>query len=66
MVGLGGEQISLAIESKSTADFSKVGYADIETNSSYVGGAVRQYGNLSFSRVFQAGHEGERPLAELY
>lgn len=51
---LGGEAISLALGS---ADFKKAGYADIETNSSYVGGLVRQHGNLSFSRVFQAGHE---------
>lgn len=26
-------------------------------NDSYVGGMVRQYGNFSFTRVFQAGHE---------
>ncbi|UPX17302.1 uncharacterized protein EKO05_0007668 [Ascochyta rabiei] len=51
---LGGEAISLALGS---ADFKKAGYADIETNSSYVGGLVRQHGNLSFARVFQAGHE---------
>lgn len=51
---LGGEAISLALGSD---DFKKAGYADIETNSSYTGGLVRQYGNLSFARVFQAGHE---------
>lgn len=36
--------------------FPQAGYADIVTNSSYVGGAVRQYGNLSFSRIYEAGH----------
>ena len=36
--------------------FSEAGYAEIVTNDSYVGGAVRQYGNLSFSRVYGAGH----------
>lgn len=54
---LGGEAISLAINSSTTSGFQSAGYANIETNSSYVGGLVRQYGNLSFSRVFQAGHE---------
>ena len=51
---LGGEAISLALGSD---DFKKAGYTNIETNSSYVGGLVRQHGNLSFARVFQAGHE---------
>lgn len=36
--------------------FETAGYADIVVNSSYVGGAVKQYGNLSFSRVYDAGH----------
>lgn len=36
--------------------FPAAGYADIVVNSSYVGGAVRQFGNLSFSRVYDAGH----------
>jgi carboxypeptidase C (cathepsin A) len=54
---LGGEAISLAIESKLSSDFKKAGYAEIETNDSQTGGFVRQHGNLSFARVFQAGHE---------
>ena len=56
---LGGEAISLGIKSNSTLNFKNAGYANVETNSSYVGGLVRQHGNLSFSRVFQAGHEGK-------
>lgn len=36
--------------------FAQAGFADIVVNDSYVGGAVRQYGNLSFSRVYDAGH----------
>lgn len=36
--------------------FPAAGYAEIVVNSSYVGGAVRQYGNLSFSRIYDAGH----------
>lgn len=39
-----------------TAKFPAAGYADIIVNSSYVGGQVRQFGNLSFSRIYDAGH----------
>jgi carboxypeptidase C (cathepsin A) len=56
---LGGEAISLAIESKLSSDFKKAGYAEIETNDSHIGGFVRQHGNLSFARVFQSGHESQ-------
>ncbi|RYP41502.1 hypothetical protein DL767_001007 [Monosporascus sp. MG133] len=55
--GLGGEAISLAIESKLSAAFRKAGYAELYTNDDYVGGMVRQHGNLSFARVCNAGHE---------
>ncbi|KAF2685461.1 alpha/beta-hydrolase [Lentithecium fluviatile CBS 122367] len=54
---LGGEALSLAIESKFSPAFAAAKYAEVQTNDSYVGGLVRQHGNLSFSRVFQAGHE---------
>lgn len=54
---LGGEAVSLAINYTNTSNFHAAGYTAIETNSSYCGGQVRQYGNLSFSRVYQAGHE---------
>lgn len=54
---LGGEAASLAIPYSNSDQFKSAGYTKIQTNSSYVGGMVRQYGNLSFSRVFQAGHE---------
>ena len=55
---LGGEAISFAITGQSPAlePFYNAGYAEIVTNSSYVGGVVRQYGNLSFSRIYDAGH----------
>lgn len=55
----GGEALSLAIDSELSSDFKEAGYANLQTNKSYVGGLVRQHGNLSFSRVFEAGHEGE-------
>ncbi|KAI0202606.1 carboxypeptidase S1 [Astrocystis sublimbata] len=54
---LGGEAVSLAINYTNTAKFHAAGYTDIVVNDTYVGGQVRQYGNLSFSRVYQAGHE---------
>lgn len=38
------------------APFAEAGYADLVVNDSYVGGAVRQFGNLSFARVYDAGH----------
>ncbi|KAL9020328.1 MAG: hypothetical protein Q9185_002406 [Variospora sp. 1 TL-2023] len=55
---LGGEAVSFSIAAQSPAyaPFYSAGYADIVVNSSYIGGAVRQYGNLSFSRIYNAGH----------
>ena len=57
--GLGGENVSLNIEHKDQEAFRSSGYADLVTNSTYTGGVVRQHGNLSFARVFQAGHLGK-------
>jgi hypothetical protein len=54
---LGGEAVSLAINHSAAAAFRAAGYADIHVNASYVVGQVRQHGNLSFSRVYEAGHE---------
>ncbi|KAL8855106.1 MAG: hypothetical protein Q9221_000012 [Calogaya cf. arnoldii] len=55
---LGGEAVSFAIAAQSPAysPFYTAGYASIVINSTYVGGMVRQYGNLSFSRIYDAGH----------
>ena len=55
---LGGEAVSFSIAAQSPAHapFYSAGYADIVVNNSYVGGVVRQYGNLSFSRIYDAGH----------
>ncbi|TKA68290.1 hypothetical protein B0A55_04291 [Friedmanniomyces simplex] len=41
----------------SNARFRDAGYEYIHTNHSYSGGVVRQNGNLSFSRVFDSGHD---------
>jgi carboxypeptidase C (cathepsin A) len=54
---IGGEAASLAVAYSKTAQFHSSGYEDIHVNGSYNGGLVRQYGNFSFSRVFQSGHE---------
>jgi carboxypeptidase C (cathepsin A) len=56
----GGEAISLKVAMSASGTyfqrFSTAGYAPIIVNSSYIGGVVRQYGNLSFSRIYDAGH----------
>jgi hypothetical protein len=57
---LGGEAVSISIAAATSgsyyAQFTAAGYAPIIVNSTYIGGVVRQYGNLSFSRIYDAGH----------
>ena len=55
---LGGQAVSFAVAAQSPAHtpFYTAGYSAIVTNNSYVGGVVREYGNLSFSRIYDAGH----------
>lgn len=56
---LGGEAASFAIAAQVGAAYSpwySAGYAPIVTNNSYIGGVVREYGNLSFSRIYDSGH----------
>ncbi|KAK4506344.1 hypothetical protein PRZ48_000074 [Zasmidium cellare] len=53
---LGGEAISLALNWTNSTAFHTAGYENILTNTSYIGGTVRQSGPLSFSRVYQTGH----------
>ncbi|KAL5114535.1 hypothetical protein ACEQ8H_007568 [Pleosporales sp. CAS-2024a] len=53
----GGELLSLAIPYANATLFAAAGYQDLIVNDSYIGGQVRQYGNLSFTRVYEAGHE---------
>ena len=55
----GAEVLSLETEWSGTEAFGKAGYEYIQTNASYQGGVVRQYGNFSFSQVFEAGHDGK-------
>ncbi|KAI5861400.1 alpha/beta-hydrolase [Durotheca rogersii] len=59
---LGGEAVSLAVAAAASgrspyaSEFATAGYAPVIVNETYIGGVVRQFGNLSFSRVYQAGH----------
>ncbi|KAJ5986490.1 Carboxypeptidase S1 [Penicillium sp. IBT 35674x] len=54
---IGGEDVSLGINYSKADSFRAAGYSPLQTNLSYVGGQVRQHGNFSFARVYQAGHE---------
>lgn len=54
----GAEKLSLAANWTAAHAFRSAGYADIKTGDcGNNGGAVRQRGHFSFSRVFQAGHD---------
>jgi carboxypeptidase C (cathepsin A) len=57
---IGGEAISISVAAAASGsyfgEFTAAGYAPIIVNSSYIGGVVREYGNLSFSRIYDAGH----------
>jgi hypothetical protein len=55
-VGFGVEEVSLRMEYPGSSSFRSAGYTKLQTNSTYSGGFVRQHGNVSFSRVFGAGH----------
>ena len=55
---VGGEVNSLLVDYVGSKNFSSAGYTPIFTESNSVGGQVRQYGNYSFSRVYQSGHLG--------
>lgn len=54
---IGGEKVSLALEFAGAEKFRTAGYAPLVVNETYIGGMTRQSGNLSFTRVFQSGHE---------
>jgi carboxypeptidase C (cathepsin A) len=55
---IGGEKVSTAVDYSMSDKFKEAGYTPILSTVG-VGGQVRQYGNFSFSRVYQAGHEGK-------
>lgn len=53
----GVENISLTLDYSEAPNFRAAGYADLTTAESHYGGVVRQYDGLSFSRIFDAGHQ---------
>lgn len=54
----GGEAISFAVAGAlpQYGGWYQSGYTPVVANSSYVGGVVREFANLSFTRVYDAGH----------
>ncbi|OAA36288.1 Peptidase S10, serine carboxypeptidase [Metarhizium rileyi] len=52
---IGGEMSSLAIPYSRAEEFKKAGYTPLITAGG-IGGLTRQFGNYSFTRVYQAGH----------
>lgn len=56
---IGGEAISFAVAGaagQAYLPWYAAGYTPIVANISYIGGVVREFGNLSFSRIYDAGH----------
>ena len=53
---LGGEASSLKIPWEHQSDFAEAGYTPLVLSPVHSAGLTRQYGNLSFSRIYQAGH----------
>lgn len=54
---LGAEALAMAANWTGTAGYHSAGYSEIHTNKSYAGGVVKEHGNLSFSRIFDSGHD---------
>ena len=62
----GGEAVSNQLNYTHKAEFAKTGYVPFTVDGTEYG-EVRQYGNFSFVRVYEAGHEVPyyQPLASL-
>jgi carboxypeptidase C (cathepsin A) len=52
----GGQAISLAVEYTHSQNFRDAGYEPMVVDGTEYG-EVRQYGNFSFARVYESGHE---------
>jgi hypothetical protein len=55
----GAESLSLKANWEGKEAYNAAGYEGIRTNKTYEGGVVKQYGNMSFARVFESGHDGK-------
>ncbi|PTU23793.1 hypothetical protein P175DRAFT_0428594 [Aspergillus ochraceoroseus IBT 24754] len=62
----GGQAVSLALEHPHSSQFRKAGYTPLLVDGVEYG-ETREYGNLSFTRVYEAGHEVPyyQPIAAL-
>lgn len=62
----GGEAISNALQFRHTKEFAQTGYTPFVVGGVEYG-SVREYGNFSFTRIYEAGHEVPyyQPLASL-
>jgi carboxypeptidase C (cathepsin A) len=52
----GGEAISLVVEYTHSQEFRSAGYEPMVVDGTEYG-EVRQYGNFSFARIYESGHE---------
>ncbi|RDW68292.1 hypothetical protein BP5796_08949 [Coleophoma crateriformis] len=52
-----GERALHAVEYEGAEGFRNAGYTPVYTEQDGIGGMVKQHGNFSFARIFQAGHE---------
>ena len=62
---LGVEKLSLAANWTGADNFRTAGYQQVQKDDKDLQGVVRQHGNLSFTRVLQAGHDGKQPLLKI-
>ncbi|KAI1079236.1 peptidase [Whalleya microplaca] len=53
---MGGEAVSLAVNYTNKAEFAEAGYAPFVVDGTEYGES-RQYGNFSFTRIYDSGHE---------
>ncbi|KAF2488046.1 Alpha/Beta hydrolase protein [Neohortaea acidophila] len=53
---VGGEAASLSVPYAHQDDFASAGYIPLVISPVHSGGLTRQFGNFSFTRVYQAGH----------
>ncbi|OAQ99877.1 hypothetical protein LLEC1_03659 [Akanthomyces lecanii] len=55
----GAEKLSLQLQWSGAEAFRNAGYQHVKTSGCSSKGVVRQHGNLSFARIFDAGHDAQ-------